>query len=114
MQGKTAIVSLETIDERNGADRLKGMGVLVEKAELPKTDEDEFYYYQLVGLAVKTREGRDLGRVENIFSNGAQDILVIRGKDQEYLIPILQSIIVRRTDEDLIVAPPPGLLEING
>jgi 16S rRNA processing protein RimM len=113
VQGKIAIVGLESVDERNGADRLKGMGVLIEKAELPKTNEDEFYYYQFVGLTVKTREGRLLGLVENIFSTGAQDIMVIRGKKGEYLIPILQSFIVRQTDEELIVAPPPGLLEIN-
>jgi 16S rRNA processing protein RimM len=113
VQGKAAIVELESISERNGADRLKGMGVLVEKTELPDTKEDEYYYYQYTGLAVKTVEGLCLGRVENIFSNGAQDILVIRGAGREYLIPILKSVIIRRTDEELIVAPPPGLLEIN-
>ena len=113
VQGKTAIVGLESVDERNGADHLKGMGVLVERTEMPTPNEDEYYYYQFVGLAVKTQEGLLLGRVDNIFSNGAQDILVIRGKTQEYLIPILRSLIVQQTEEELIIAPPPGLLEIN-
>ena len=60
-----------------------------------------------------TGDGRALGRVQKIFSNGAQDILVVGEGNQEYLIPILDSIIVRRTDTELIIDPPPGLLEIN-
>ena len=89
------------------------MGILLDKEDLPKTDEGELYWYQLDGLPVKTVEGRSLGRVVKIFSNGAQDILVVRDGSQEYLIPILDDIIIRHTDEEVIVAPPPGLLEIN-
>lgn len=113
LQGKTSIVGLESVTDRNEAEAVKGRGVLLEKSELPKMGENEYYYYQFSGLTVKTVEGRLLGKVENIFSNGAQDILVVRQEDQEYLIPVLQSVIARRTDEELIVDPPAGLLEIN-
>ena len=113
VQRKSAIVGLESIIDRNGAEQLVGMGVLLDKEDLPKGNEGELYWYQFDGLPVKTRAGRLLGRVKNIFSNGAQDILVVREGNQEYLIPILDSIIVRRTDEEIIVDPPPGLLEIN-
>jgi len=54
-----------------------------------------------------------LGRVEHIFSNGAQDILVIREDSQEYMVPILDSIVVRVTADAIVIAPPPGLLELN-
>lgn len=112
IQGRTAIVGFESVADRNHAEQLKGMGVLLDKEDLPKGNEGA-YWYQFDGLLVKTEEGRELGRVEQIFSNGAQDILVIRGDNQEYLIPIVDSIIVRRSDSEIIVAPPPGLLEIN-
>ena len=113
VQRKTAIVGLESIVDRESAEHLVGMGILLDKEDLPKTDEGELYWYQLDGLPVKTVEGRSLGRVVKIFSNGAQDILVVRDGSQEYLIPILDDIIIRHTDEEVIVAPPPGLLEIN-
>lgn len=113
LQGKTAIVGLESVNDRDEAEAVKGRGVLIEKSELPETDESEYYYYQFIGLTVKTVEGRLLGKVTNIFSNGAQDILIVRQESQEYLIPVLQPVIVRRTNEELIVNPPPGLLEIN-
>jgi len=113
IQGKAAIVGLESVTNRDRAEQLKGMGVLLDRADLPKGIEGELHWYQFDGLPVRTVEGRELGRVERIFSNGAQDILVIREGSQEYLIPILDSIIVSHTDKEIVVAPPPGLLEIN-
>lgn len=112
-RGKAAIVGLETIHDRTDAEQLKGMGVLVEKNELPEIGKDEYYYWQFSGVTAKTVDGRLLGRVEDIFSNGAQDILVLRGTGQEYLIPILKSTVVSLTGDELIIAVPPGLLEIN-
>ena len=110
-QGKGAIVGFESISDRDEAEKLVGMGVILDKNEIPIGKDS--YWFQYYGLAVKTVEGRMLGRIEHIFSNGAQDVLVIRGGSQEYLVPILDSIIVNRTGTELVIAPPPGLLEIN-
>jgi 16S rRNA processing protein RimM len=113
VQKKTAVVGLESIVDRTGAEQLAGMGVLVDKKDISQADDGELYWYQFDGLPVTTLEGRSLGKVKKIFSNGAQDILVVGKGNDEYLIPILDEIIVRRTDEGIVVAPPPGLLEIN-
>ena len=112
-QGKSAIVGFESVTGRENAEGLVGMGVLLDREDLSKEGDGELYWYQFDGLQVVTGDGRALGRVQKIFSNGAQDILVVGEGNQEYLIPILDSIIVRRTDTELIIDPPPGLLEIN-
>lgn len=113
IQGKTAVVKLKDIDNRNQAEELQGMEVLLDKQELPATGKREYYWFQLQGLTVETRQGEKLGKVTNIFSNGAQDILVIGDKHAEYLVPILQGIILSQDAEKIIIDPPPGLLEIN-
>jgi 16S rRNA processing protein RimM len=113
VQGKTAIAGLELVEDRNHAEQLQGMGILITKEDLPQGMEGDSFWYQYYNLPVRTADGRLLGHVEKIFSNGAQDILVVQGGGHEYLIPILDSIVVRRTDKELIIAPPPGLLEIN-
>ncbi|MDR3628774.1 MAG: ribosome maturation factor RimM [Desulfocapsaceae bacterium] len=112
-QGKGAVVGFESILDRDGAEKLAGMGVILDRAEIAGADKGDSFWFQFIGLAVKTEDGRYLGRVEHIFSNGAQDILVIRDGSAEYLVPILDSIITCRTDEEIVVAPPPGLLELN-
>jgi 16S rRNA processing protein RimM len=113
VKGKSAVVQLASITNRNEAEAITGLGVLIRKEDLPQPGEDEFYLSQLEGLAVVTVEGLSLGTVTNIMSNGAQDILVVQDKDEEYLIPILDSIIIQRDAEKVVIAPPPGLLEIN-
>ncbi len=114
-KGKTAIVQLTTVNDRDGAEALAGMGVLVCKDQLPPAKIDEFYVYQWEGLAVITDQGRELGTISTIFSNGAQEILVVQGNatSEEYLIPVLKSIIVHQDAEKIVITPQPGLLEIN-
>jgi 16S rRNA processing protein RimM len=113
LKGKSAIVQLTSVTDRNGSEAISGMGVLVLKKDLPQPEDNEFYLYQMEGLAVETVEGRRLGTVTSIFSNGAQDLLVVQDDDQEYLIPIVESIIIHQDAEKIVIAPPPGLLEIN-
>lgn len=112
IQGKTVIVKLASITDRNQAEAIEGMGVLLAKDLLPEPAVDEYYWYRYEGKLVKDLSGRKIGRVENLFSNGAQDILVVKSGKEEILIPITNNIVVRETTEELIVDPPSGLLEV--
>lgn len=113
VQGKCVIVRLNSVSDRSEAESLSGMGVLINKDDLPQPGQDEFYLYQMEGLQVFTVQGRRLGVVANIFSNGAQELLVVQDGDTEYLIPVLDSIIIEQDSEKIVIDPPPGLLEIN-
>jgi 16S rRNA processing protein RimM len=112
VQGKTAIVKLATVNSRNRAEEIEGMGVLLAKNLLPQTAEDEYYWYQYEGKLVLDQNGQTIGRVESLFSNGAQDILVVKSATKEILIPMTKSILVRETAEELVIDPPPGLLDL--
>lgn len=110
---KAVIVLLEGVTTRNQAEELAGCGVLVPKTTLPLLQEEEFYLHELEGLAVETVDGHQVGIVEAFFDNGQQDILVVKQGKEEFLIPLIPGIIVKRDSRCLIIAPPPGLLEIN-
>lgn len=113
LQGKIAVIKLQSIDDRNSAEAIQGHGILLDKKDLPAVEEDEYYWYQLYDLPVYTNTGDKLGMVSNIFSNGAQDIMVVKDGAQEYLIPLLDTIIKEHNKEEIIIEPPPGLLDIN-
>ena len=110
---KEAIVSLKGVTDRSDAEDLSGYGILVPKDALPKLTGDDFYLHELEGLQVVTKEGRVLGKVHSFFDNGAQDIIVVQGEGEEYLIPLIPGIIVQRNESELTIAPAPGLLEMN-
>lgn len=113
IQGKGAIVRLEAINSRRQADDLLGTSILIAKSELPEVTKNKFYYHQFQGKRVVTKQGLDIGLVKKIFSNGAQDILVVEAGQDEIFIPVTKTIVVGETKEELIVDLPPGLLELN-
>ncbi len=112
VQGRIAIVQLASVNSRNRAEEIEGRGVLLAKNLLPETAEGEYYWYQYEGKLVLDQSGQTIGRVESLFSNGAQDIMIVKSGEAEILIPITKDIIVRETANKLIVNPPPGLLNL--
>ncbi len=113
IQGKYAILTLGSVCNRDQAEELQGAGVLLDLQSLPEIGKDEYYWFQLHGLSVRTEQGEVLGKVKRIFSNGAQDIMVVGNDNHEYMIPILDSIILEQNEEGITISPPPGLLEMN-
>lgn len=68
----------------------RGAQLEVERSALPPTDDDEFYVFQLVGLAVVEETGRELGRVEDVTPGVANDILAL---DTGVLLPMVEDCI---------------------
>jgi 16S rRNA processing protein RimM len=97
LQGKLVVAKLEGCNDRDCAESLIGMQILVPRSALPPTTEGEYYWADLVGLRVHTVDGLDLGRVERLFETGANDVIVVVG-DRERLIPYVWQQVVRDVD----------------
>ena len=68
------------------------MDVYIDAAELPELEEGDYYWSQLEGLRVITKEGILLGKVSQIMETGANDVIVVRACEgsfdrEERLIP---------------------------
>ncbi len=111
--GKMAITLLDTITDRNRAESIEGMGVLLPKEDLPETKKDEYYWHQLIGKTVIDLEGKSLGLIEEVFSNGAQDIMVVKNTVNEFFIPIVADIVLKTDQEQVLIDPPAGLIDMN-
>lgn len=94
---KALRIAFEGIDTREAAEALVGARLFINRAELPELEDDTWYWQDLIGLAVY--EGDTcIGRVDNIFATGANDVLVVKNEDAaERLIPVIESI-VRQID----------------
>lgn len=89
---KGVLLTLEGISTREASEALVGKLILVDKTNLPDLEEDTWYWEDLIGLTVVDAREGELGRVEQLFPTGADDILVITDKTaqgkQEVLIPM--------------------------
>jgi len=86
-QGNGWIVLLDGVVERNGASRLTGQMVLVEREELPPVKDGEHYRDDLIGFEVKNLEGALLGVVDHYIDTPANAVMVIQG-EREHLVPV--------------------------
>ncbi|MBS7577594.1 MULTISPECIES: ribosome maturation factor RimM [unclassified Enterococcus] len=70
-------------------------GILkVEKSDGSELPENEYYYHQIIGLAVITTTGETIGRIKEILSPGANDVWVIaRSGKKDALIPYIESVV---------------------
>jgi 16S rRNA processing protein RimM len=57
----------------------RGATLQVPKADLPRTEADDYYVFELIGLQVVEDGGRTLGRVQDVASYPANDVLEVEG-----------------------------------
>lgn len=97
------LVRFNGVEDRDAARTLTGLEVAVRRGDLPPLEPGEFYYHDVMGLPVRTRGGRDVGRVESVMS-GATDILVIRGPAGEFLVPVVEGFVTEVGPTQIVVA----------
>jgi 16S rRNA processing protein RimM len=106
-------LTLTEIGDVNSSAALKGRVVTIDAADLPAAKPGEFYYFQALGCAVVTVDGRPLGTVAEIFHTGANDVMVVRDGAREILVPVIADV-VRAIDlaaRRVTIDPIPGLLD---
>lgn len=72
------IANIEGINSANEAITLRNTELFIERKQLLENeDSDEFYYVDLIGLAVVNEENNKIGKVVDVMNYGAGDILEI-------------------------------------
>lgn len=104
------VASSPQIADRDAAQALRGARVFVPRSGFPRTDPDEFYWVDLIGLEVVNREGQVLGTVSGLMETGAHAVLrvadaVAAPEAEERLIPFVAAYVdeVRLPERRIIV-----------
>ncbi len=108
------LLKLAGIGDRTGAQELAGRYVLVPTEERGELAEGEYYYHQLLGLEVETVDGRDVGRVREVYETEPHHMLEVKGPSGVHLVPFRKAL-VKELDLEaarLVIDPPEGLLEL--
>ena len=74
------LAALAGVNDRNGAEALKGTKLFVARSMLPElpAEADEYYYADLIGLAVELVDGTVFGEVMAMHNFGAGDMLELK------------------------------------
>jgi 16S rRNA processing protein RimM len=73
------VASLKGVADRDAAEQLTNVKLYVPRERLPEpTEPDEFYYADLIGLAVMDRSGVARGTVVAVHNFGAGDLIEVK------------------------------------
>ena len=107
------VAKLSGVDNRDAAESLRNVKLFVPRERLPAIDDGTFYHADLIGLAVITTKGEELGQLIAIQNFGAGDILEIRLRDGSTLMLPFTETAVPKIDIDagrIVVDPPESAL----
>ena len=110
-QGKHLMLKFAGVNDRSTAQALTGLLLTIPQSEAAPLSEGSYYYWQLEGLAVWEGDA-NLGVIERVESNPANDLWVVKNKDGGVLIiPALKTVIkkVDLTQNRVEVELPDGL-----
>jgi 16S rRNA processing protein RimM len=91
--GKFLFLEIKDISDVDSARALVGFKLLLPRQRLKSLPADEYYWHDIIGLDVYTKEGRHLGLIESIFPTGSNDVYVCRGEGGEILIPATADVV---------------------
>ena len=97
LQGKGVVARIDGIEDKDQALGLMGWDIYISRGQLPVLAKNEYYWSDLIGLAVENLAGVQLGKIESLLETGANDVLVIKG-ERERAVPFLQGQIVKSID----------------
>ena len=103
-QSKALIAKLEGVTTRDHAEAIKNMEISILEAQLPALEQGDFYWRDLIGSKVVTVSGYDLGKVEQLFETGANDVIMVKANvndafgAKQRMIPYLMEQVIKSVD----------------
>ena len=89
------IARFAEIGDRAAAEALRGTLLSVPRESLPPLPEGEFYWHDLIGLAVEDEEGVTAGTVVSVENFGASDLLEVERPDgRRILLPMVPQAVL--------------------
>ena len=108
------ILKFKNIDDMNSAELLKNHYLKIDRKDAIKLPKDTFFIADLIGLDVYTDKGELLGKVDDIYSTGSNDIYVVKNESgKQILLPGIKDVLkdIDLDNEKIIVHIIKGLLE---
>ncbi len=113
MHHEYGLLKLKGVDDRNQAELLRDLFIMVGIEHAVPLEDDEVYLYQLIGIEVRTDAGDVLGKISDVLETGANDVYIVDSPTYgEVLIPITpHTLLETNIDEGFVIVKlPEGLL----
>ena len=107
------LIKFDGIENPEDAELLRGSYLIINRKDAKPLEEGTYYIVDLLGLEVYTDEGILLGKVDDIFNTGSNDIYVVKDElGKQVLLPGIDDVIKKVDIENgkITVHIIPGLM----
>lgn len=107
------LLLFEGYENINEVEKFRNGILKVSESQLSALDEGEFYFHEIIGCLVFTKDGVEIGKVTEILTPGANDVWVVKGKNgKENLIPYIDEVVKKVDIKEgiILIDPMEGLL----
>ena len=113
--GGKVLLGFKGIDDRAGANALRGVELSVARENLPPLADGEYYLGELVGCTVVLDDDTVVGLVRDVWDLPANEVLQVisNDNDKEVLIPLIDEVIkeIDRAGRRVVITAMEGLLD---
>lgn len=108
------ILKLKGIDTIEEAEKYRNCYLKIDRKDAKKLPEGTYYIADLLGLEVYTNDGKELGKLVDIYNSGSCDIYVVKDDNgKQILLPNIPDLKkeIDLVNEKIVVYPIKGLLD---
>lgn len=109
-----ALVKFEDVETMEAAELLKNCRLYLPLDQLPKLEEGQFYFHQVIGYGITDIHMGQLGTVADFYDMDRQSVMSMTYLGKEVLIPLNDDIVLAADHQAKVmkVNLPEGLIEI--
>ncbi|MEI4259875.1 MAG: ribosome maturation factor RimM [Candidatus Dasytiphilus stammeri] len=96
------IIKIKGSNTRDESTKFSNTTIIGDSSLFPHLDDGEYYWTELIGCHVITKEGCNVGTVLELLSTGANDVLVVHSSliknKKKLLIPFINQEVIKKID----------------
>lgn len=107
------LLKLEGIDSIEEAEKYRNFYLKTEKKSQEELGEDTYYIVDLIGIDVYSSNDEHLGRIEDVFPTGSNDVYVVKDNlGKQILVPAIAEVVkkVDLKNKKMVIKVIPGLI----
>ena len=100
---KKIIIKIQGFDDIDISENALGKNIYIDNKSIPKLEDNEYYWKDLIGLKLLTTKNIYLGIVDFIFNSGSNDVLVIKNNNIISYIAFVKENICEIDNDKIII-----------
>ena len=107
-------VKINGINTENDTKKLINKEIYLPIESLPKTDENSFYYHEIIGYTVLDQDSKKVGNITGVNDQSPQHLFQINASGKKTLVPINDNLIIKvdKKNKTMRIELPDGILDL--